>query len=61
MDEIAAMAAAAGGTVTAEHGLGRLKGRLLGLMHDDGVLACMSALRRSFDPDRILNRSVTWA
>lgn len=61
MEEIAAIAAAAGGTVTAEHGLGRLKGGLLGLMHDSDTLACMSALRRVFDPDGLLNRSVTWA
>lgn len=61
MEEIARTAVAMGGTVSAEHGLGRLKGHLLGIMHPPEVIASMVALRRAVDPDGIFARAIGWA
>ena len=40
-----------GGTVVAEHGVGKVKQRFLPLQHSEPVLAAMRAVKRSFDPD----------
>ncbi len=61
MEEIARTAVAMGGTVSAEHGLGRLKGHLLGIMHPPEIIASMSALRRATDPLGLFGRAIGWA
>jgi len=58
MREIAALSVAMGGTVSAEHGLGRLKSALLPLMYSPRDLAGMETLRRSIDPDGLLMPSL---
>ncbi len=47
-----------GGTVAAEHGIGKLKTNLLGELYRPDELAEMRRLRRRFDPDERLNRGV---
>jgi len=47
---------ALGGTVSAEHGLGKIKASYLAAMYGDGVFAEMAALKRAFDPSLILSR-----
>lgn len=61
MEEIARLAVSMGGTVSAEHGLGRLKGGLLGMMHPPGVIASMTSLRRAIDPDGRFGPAIRWA
>jgi len=43
------------GTVSAEHGIGKLKRDYLLLMYGEPVIRQMAALKRIFDPNRILN------
>ena len=47
---------AMGGTVSAEHGIGKLKVDLLRVMVGEDGLARMRAVKRLFDPDEHLNR-----
>jgi len=47
-----------GGSVSAEHGIGRLKTSLLRLMLGEEGIAQMRALKRLFDPGMILNPGV---
>jgi len=61
MREIAALAAGMGGTVSAEHGLGRLKAGFLELMLTPEEMEGMRHIRRSFDPQGLLCPAVTWA
>jgi D-lactate dehydrogenase (cytochrome) len=49
-------AAAAGGTLSAEHGVGKLKREYLRLFYSDDQLRDMAALKRAFDPNGILGR-----
>src|SRR5712691_10262435 len=49
-------AAAVGGTLSAEHGIGKLKRDYLRLFYSEENLHEMSALKRAFDPARILGR-----
>lgn len=42
---------AMGGTVAAEHGIGKLKARWLGLQADHAQIALMRAAKREFDPE----------
>lgn len=58
MEEIARAAVSMGGTVSAEHGLGRLKGHLLGIMHPPEVVSAMISLRRAIDPECLFGRAV---
>ncbi len=51
MREIAAAAAEMGGTVSAEHGLGKLKRDYLKLMYSEGEIKGMETIRRVIDPD----------
>ncbi|MFA5928835.1 MAG: FAD-binding oxidoreductase, partial [Candidatus Margulisiibacteriota bacterium] len=44
------------GTVSAEHGIGKLKHRWLELMYGPEVIAQMRSLKNSFDPKMILNK-----
>ncbi len=61
MRGIAALAAEMGGTVSAEHGLGRLKADFLELMLTPGELEEMRTLRRTFDPGGLLCPAIRWA
>lgn len=49
-------AAAVGGTLSAEHGIGKLKRDYLRLFYSDDNLREMAALKRAFDPAGILGR-----
>jgi len=47
-----------GGTVSAEHGIGKLKHAFLQVMFGEDGLRKMAALKKAFDPRGILNRGV---
>jgi FAD/FMN-containing dehydrogenase len=49
------LVAEAGGTISAEHGVGVAKARWLGLVRPPGELAAMAAVKRALDPRGILN------
>ena len=49
-------AASVGGTLSAEHGVGKLKRDYLRLFYNDDQLREMAALKRAFDPNGILGR-----
>jgi FAD/FMN-containing dehydrogenase len=52
------LAAASGGTISAEHGIGRAKAGLLHLSRTDGEIAVMRAVRSALDPAGLLNPGV---
>jgi D-lactate dehydrogenase (cytochrome) len=54
-------AAAAGGTLSAEHGIGKLKRDYLSLFYSEASLREMAALKRGFDPAGILGRGNIFA
>jgi len=54
-------AAAVGGTLSAEHGIGKLKREYLRLFYSDQHLREMAALKRAFDPAGILGRGNIFA
>ncbi len=45
-----------GGTISAEHGIGKLKREYLSILYDENHLKEMAALKRAFDPAGILGR-----
>ena len=49
-------AAAVGGTLSAEHGVGKLKREYLRLFYTDDQLREMAAIKKTFDPNGILGR-----
>jgi FAD/FMN-containing dehydrogenase len=49
------LAAACGGTISAEHGVGVAKARWLSLTRPPGELRAMAQIKRALDPDGILN------
>ena len=55
---IAERAVALGGTVSAEHGIGKLKHDFLRIMYGDEGLAEMASVKRALDPSCVLNRGV---
>ena len=56
VDEVVLRVAAAhGGTISAEHGVGVAKARWLGLVRGEGELRAMVAVKRALDPDGLLN------
>jgi FAD/FMN-containing dehydrogenase len=55
------LAAGKGGTITAEHGVGRHKPQYLSLVRSDGEIAAMRAIKRALDPEQILNPGVILA
>jgi D-lactate dehydrogenase (cytochrome) len=61
MLEIARAAVRVGGTVSAEHGLGRIKAHLLREMHPPEVISAMTAIRRAIDPAGLFNPAIRWA
>jgi D-lactate dehydrogenase (cytochrome) len=54
-------AASVGGTLSAEHGIGKLKRDYLRLFYSDAQLREMAALKRHFDPHGILGRGNIFA
>jgi FAD/FMN-containing dehydrogenase len=52
------LAAAFGGTISAEHGIGRAKAGLLHLSRSPGEIAAMRAVRSALDPSGVLNPGV---
>ena len=52
------LAAACGGTISAEHGVGGLKARWLSLVRTPGEIAAMAAIKRALDPHGLLNPGV---
>jgi FAD/FMN-containing dehydrogenase len=49
------LAASCGGTISAEHGVGKAKARWLSLARSPDELRAMRAIKRALDPDGILN------
>jgi D-lactate dehydrogenase (cytochrome) len=58
MEKFAGQAVSLGGTVSAEHGIGRLKRNLLGLMYTPAQIDQMRQVKSTLDPDGILNPGV---
>jgi FAD/FMN-containing dehydrogenase len=58
--EFAAKAVELGGTVSAEHGLGRRKAQLLKLQYTSAQLEAVRAVKHRLDPRNILGRGVLW-
>jgi FAD/FMN-containing dehydrogenase len=54
--EFAAHAVSLGGTVSAEHGLGRRKAGLLSLQYSEEEIEMMRAVKRRLDPQWLLGR-----
>jgi FAD/FMN-containing dehydrogenase len=52
------LVAECGGTISAEHGVGRLKARWLSLVRGPEEIAAMAAVKRALDPDGTLNPAV---
>lgn len=47
-----------GGSISAEHGIGRAKAQYLGLSRSSGELAAMTAIKKALDPSGLLNPGV---
>lgn len=58
LDEVTGLTAALGGTLTGEHGDGRLRTPLLGRVWNQRALALFAAVKRCFDPNGLLNPGV---
>ncbi|HEU4721951.1 MAG TPA: FAD-binding oxidoreductase [Gemmatimonadaceae bacterium] len=58
LDEISTLTGRLGGTLTGEHGDGRLRAPLLSRVWPAEALAHFAAVKRAFDPDGILNPGV---
>jgi FAD/FMN-containing dehydrogenase len=58
LEEVTALVGALGGTLSGEHGDGRLRTPLLGSVWKPESLAAFAAVKRTFDPDGLLNRGV---
>lgn len=56
--EVAEGVAALGGTMTGEHGDGRLRAPLIEIVYGPEIVACFRAVKRAFDPRGILNPGV---
>jgi FAD/FMN-containing dehydrogenase len=54
-DAVLRLAAACGGTISAEHGVGVAKAGRLGLVRAEAEIAAMRAIKRALDPQGILN------
>jgi FAD/FMN-containing dehydrogenase len=61
LTEFARKAVELGGTVSAEHGLGKRKAHLLALQYAPEHLEAMRAVKRRLDPKGILGRGTLWA
>jgi FAD/FMN-containing dehydrogenase len=60
-DAVLRLVASCDGTISAEHGVGRVKTRWLDLVRTPGEMAAMAAIKRALDPDGILNPGVVLA
>ncbi len=58
--EFARHAVELGGTVSAEHGVGKRKAHLLELQYTPGELCAMQAVKRRLDPRGLLGRGTLW-
>jgi D-lactate dehydrogenase (cytochrome) len=58
--KFAASAVSFGGSVSAEHGIGRLKKDFLKIQYDENDLKTMKKIKTKFDPENILNLGVLW-
>jgi FAD/FMN-containing dehydrogenase len=58
LEEVTALVGALGGTLSGEHGDGRLRTPLLGRVWKPESLAAFAAVKRTFDPDGLLNLGV---
>ena len=58
--EFARHAVSLGGTVSAEHGLGKRKSHLLALQYAPEHIALMRAVKHRLDPQNILGRGTLW-
>jgi D-lactate dehydrogenase (cytochrome) len=56
--QFARQAVKMGGTVSAEHGIGKLKHEFLEALYGEDALREMAALKKAFDPSGMLNRGV---
>ncbi|MDP9114381.1 MAG: FAD-binding oxidoreductase, partial [Acidobacteriota bacterium] len=61
MTDLAREAVKLGGTVGAEHGLGKRKAHLLEIQYPPDQIAAMKAVKRRFDPDWLLGRGTLFA
>lgn len=59
--EFARQAVSLGGTVSAEHGLGKRKSHLLALQYAPEHIALMRAVKLRLDPGNLLGRGTLWA
>jgi FAD/FMN-containing dehydrogenase len=59
--EFAAYAVSLGGTVSAEHGVGKRKSSLLTLQYTPEEIAAMRAVKERFDPHWLLGRGTLFA
>lgn len=60
LEEFAKQAVALGGTVSAEHGLGKRKAGYLKLQYSPADIEKMKAVKRRLDPRNILGRGTLW-
>src|SRR5262249_20764366 len=58
LDDVVTLTASLGGTLSGEHGDGRLRAPLLTRVWPQPVLAAFHAVKTAFDPDGILNPGV---
>jgi FAD/FMN-containing dehydrogenase len=61
MDDLAKEAVALGGTVGAEHGLGKRKAHLLEVQYSPREIEAMRAVKRRFDPQWLLGRGTIFS
>jgi FAD/FMN-containing dehydrogenase len=57
-DAVLTLVAARGGSISAEHGIGRAKAKWLHLVRSPAELAAYRAIKAALDPDGILNPGV---
>ena len=57
-DAVLGLAAELGGSISAEHGIGRAKRPWLALNRSDAEIAAFRSIKRALDPDGILNPNV---
>ena len=57
-ERVLRLVAGLGGTISAEHGVGRAKAKWLGLSRSDAEMAAMRGIKTALDPHRIMNPGV---